>query len=157
MSIGFFYPHVFKNSCVSDDKNKKYSAAGLHLQEHTKDDLTHTVSQDQPSIGFATSYSPAHFKKSSPCGVFFLFLRRKISTLHFNERHSVFFPHPQTVSCANPLTFVFFLNQLNLHFTEPSQAYSFSACETGLFWGSAGVHIWLLELPKGARTESFAA
>ena len=58
-----------------------------------------------------------------------LFLRRKISTLHFNERHSASFPCPQALSCANPLTFIFFLNQLNLHFTEPSQASSFSACE----------------------------
>lgn len=60
-----------------------------------------------------------------------LFLRKKISSLHFNERHSAAFLRPQAVSCANPQNFIFFLNQLHLHFTEPSEASSLSGCESG--------------------------
>lgn len=71
-----------------------------------------------------------------------LFLRKKISSLHFNERHSATFLRPRAVSCANLQNFIFFLNQLHLHFIEPSEASSLSGCERGLCRGHAGEHIW---------------
>lgn len=37
----------------------------MPLQEYTWDDLTHSVSQDQTSVGFATNYSPAPL--NNPC------------------------------------------------------------------------------------------
>lgn len=69
------------------------------------------------------------------------------------------FLHPQDISCENPQNFIFFLNQLHLHFTEPSEAFSLS--ERGLCRGCAGVHIWSwgahLELSEGARTKPLEA
>lgn len=114
-------------------------------------DLTQMVSQDQSRIDFATSYSPASLTKLSPRRGVLLFLRKKIFSLHFNERHSASFLRPQAVSCANPQNFIFFLNQLHLHFTEPSEASSLSGCERGLCWGRAGVHIWSCLREPGPR------
>lgn len=62
-------------------------------------------------------------------------------------------PAPRPFPVASPQTFIFFLTQLHLHFTEASQASSFSTWEGeeageyfgGFFEGGTGAHIWQLE------------
>lgn len=158
----FLSPHVFKNSrkeCHGKQTNKQKPESVVPLQEYTWDDLTHTVSQDQTSVGFATDYSLAPL--NNPLRRFLLPLRRQICSLHFNERHSGSSPRPQAVSCCKPSDFHFLFNPATFAFHWGFSSIFFlnmgGRGGRGILWGILWGRHWGAHLAAGARITSLAA